>query len=141
MLKKVSTIGAGIINKVGKFIANKTTPPQSNKSANINSRKSEDSSVELDSNFDDTIPKEYEYGSWNKTKRHVGNGEFDADSIQGNMGDCGLLSTLRALSNSENGQKKLGEVMSYDSGKGEWSFKFKTKDFTEGGKPDCCYKS
>ena len=134
MLKLVSAIRDGIANTIER-VTSKITPQKSNKTSSnlINPHRSEDSQVELDTNFDDSVSKEYEYGSWNKTKRHADNGQFDADSIQGSIGDCGLMSTLRALRNSENGQKALSDVMSYNPEKGEWSFKFKTKDFTEGG--------
>lgn len=84
---------------------------------------------------DDLTPlaEKYKAASYDDTVRAAGNGLVDVDARQGEIGDCNLLATLRALRNSENGQKALSEVMSYDAENSSWSFKFKTSDFTKEG--------
>jgi len=84
-----------------------------------------------DSGFDTFVPQAAKYSAANYStfERQAGNGEYDYDSRQGEIGDCGLLSTLRALRNSEGGRRALSEVMQYDAEGGKWSFNFKTADF------------
>lgn len=128
----LSSIGANVASKIENVLSkDKTASLKSDKASLFNFAKNENSSVELDSNFDEFIPRaeKYKAASWDKTERAAGNGVYDVDSRQGNIGDCGLLSTLRALRNSEAGQKALSEVMNYDAENGSWSFNFKTKDF------------
>lgn len=82
--------------------------------------------------FDDVFTPEaaqYKAASYSDFSRATGNGLVDNDARQGQIGDCGLLATVRALRNSEGGQAAIADVMNYDSEKGIWSFKFNTKDF------------
>ncbi len=82
---------------------------------------------------DDLTPlaEKYKAASYDDIERAGGNGLVDVDARQGEIGDCNLLATLRALRNSENGQKALSEVMKYDAENASWSFNFKTKDFAK----------
>lgn len=86
----------------------------------------------LDFDFADLITPEaaeYKAASYNGFDRNAANGLVDQDARQGQIGDCGLMATIRALRNSEGGQHALDDVMDYDAETGTWSFTFNTKDF------------
>lgn len=130
MVNLISSIKANIISNY------KNTEPLKLASkaneTNLFGSKNVDESALFELNFDESsIPQapKYKGGDYDKFTQQAGNGKFDADAIQGQIGDCGLLSALRALRNSEGGQKAVSEIMSYSADKGEWSFNFKTKDF------------
>lgn len=130
MVSLISSIKANIVNNYKNAEPLKTASKANE--ANLFGLKNSEENALFELNFDETITPqapEYKGADYNKIARQTGNGKFDADAIQGQIGDCGLLSTLRALRNSEGGQKAVGEIMSYSADTGEWSFNFKTKDF------------
>ena len=131
MFNLVSSIGSNVAEKLENIVSKNNNDNDKNKPLFDFGKGSEDSSVEVDSNMDTFVPQaaKYKAASWDGTERAAGNGIYDVDSRQGNIGDCGLLSTLRSLRNSEEGQKALAEVMKYDAEAGTWSFSFKTADF------------
>ncbi len=129
----LSSISANIASKLENVISKNNNDNDKNESLFDFSGKGEDALTELDAGFDTFVPSAAKYvqSKWSETERAAGNGLYDNDAKQGQIGDCGLLSTLRALRNSESGQKALSEVMSYDAANGSWSFTFKTKDFAK----------
>jgi len=125
----IASIGASILSKLESVASKNKNDSESGPLFDFISGKGAVS--EADEGFDMFVPQasKYKASSWDATERAAGNGAYDVDSRQGNIGDCGLLSTLRALRNSDEGQKALSEVMKYDAESGSWSFNFKTADF------------
>lgn len=135
MVSSIPSIALNFVNNAGSLFSNSVKSLKDDSSSLFSFESKNESSVGLGEDFVADIPQaaKYEQSSWDKTERAAGNGIYDVDSKQGEIGDCGLLSTLRALRNSEAGQKALSDVMKYDAEAGTWSFKFKTKDFEGDG--------
>lgn len=126
----IPAIGANVASRIENMMLRGETAPKAKEASLFSFGGNEDNLVESSFDFDDiALAPEYKAASYTNFTRTAGNGLVDFDARQGEIGDCGLLATIRALRNSEGGQNALKDVMSYDAEFGVWSFKFNTADF------------